>query len=89
MAALNLTIDKAPTNPKERANENFITVITKHVIIDNGTNKSEKYSLLESDCELYKYTFLIIYAKNVEIKIAVKKFVKLISTLLFIKNSLI
>ena len=50
MAALNLTIDRAPTNPKERANENFITVITKHVIIDNGTNKSEKYSLLESDC---------------------------------------
>ena len=30
------------------ANENLITVITKHVIIDNGTNKSEKYCLLLS-----------------------------------------
>ena len=47
IAALNLTIDKAPTNPNDNANENLITVITKQVIIERGINKSEKYSLLE------------------------------------------
>ena len=45
MAALNLTIDNAPTSPKERARENFITVITKVVIIAKGIKVSEKYSL--------------------------------------------
>ena len=34
-----------PIKPKE----NLITVITRQVIIDKGINKSEKYSLFESD----------------------------------------
>ena len=55
MAALNLTIDRAPTNPNDKASENFITVITKQVTIDNGINNSEKYSLFDNVCdEKYK-----------------------------------
>ena len=42
IAALNLTIERAPTNPRDKAKENFITVITKQVIIPKGINKSEK-----------------------------------------------
>ena len=42
MAALNLTIDKAPTSPRESAKENFITVITSVVIIARGIKVSEK-----------------------------------------------
>ena len=51
MAALNLTIDRAPTNPNDKARENFITVITKQVTIDKGINNSEKYSLFDNVCE--------------------------------------
>ena len=47
IGVLYLTIDKAPTKPNDNAKENFITVITKHVIIDKGINKSEKYSLFD------------------------------------------
>ena len=42
MADLNLTIDNAPTRPNESAKENFITVITKVVIIARGIKVSEK-----------------------------------------------
>ena len=42
IAALNLTIESAPTKPKERARENLMTVITRVVIIANGINVSEK-----------------------------------------------
>ena len=38
---------------RDKAKENLITVITRHVIIESGINKSEKYSLFERDCELY------------------------------------
>ena len=42
MAALNLTIDNAPTNPKDNARENLITVITSVVMIASGIKVSEK-----------------------------------------------
>ena len=45
IAALNLTIDNAPTKPNDNASENFTTVITKVVIIAKGTKISEKCSL--------------------------------------------
>ena len=45
IAALNLTMDNAPTKPNESANENFITVMTKVVTTASGINVSEKYSL--------------------------------------------
>ena len=41
IAALNLTIDNAPTKPNDSAKENLITVITKQVITANGINNSE------------------------------------------------
>ena len=53
MAALNRTIDKAPTKPRDSAKENFTTVITTHVITHNGINMSEKYSLLLKDLEKF------------------------------------
>ena len=49
MAALNLTIDNAPTRPRDNANENFTTVITTVVVIANKTKVSEKFSLLLID----------------------------------------
>ena len=58
IAALNLTIDRAPTNPRERAKENFITVITKVVIIARGTKVSEKYSLSFKVLETFMYVNL-------------------------------
>ena len=45
IAALNLTIDNAPTRPNDNAKENFTTVITRVIIIANGTKVSEKCSL--------------------------------------------
>ena len=54
IAALNLTIDRAPTKPKDKANENFTTVITRVVIIANGTKfqKNDLYhlSFLKPSC---------------------------------------
>ena len=37
IAALNLTIDKAPTSPKDRANELFTIIITMQVVTPNMT----------------------------------------------------
>ena len=45
IAALNLTIDNAPTRPSDKAKENLITVIIKVVIKASGIKTSEKYSL--------------------------------------------
>ena len=45
IAALNLTIESAPTKPRDKASENFTTVITKVVIIAKGIKISEKCSL--------------------------------------------
>ena len=50
-------MDRAPTNPSDKAKENLITVITRHVIIESGINKSEKYSLFERDCETVYVNF--------------------------------
>ena len=41
MAALNLTIDSAPTRPNDRASENFTIVITIQVTVDNKMKISE------------------------------------------------
>ena len=49
IAALNLTIDKAPTSPSDKAKENFTTVITTVVVIASKTKVSEKFSLLLID----------------------------------------
>ena len=46
MAALNLTIDSAPTRPNDRASENFTIVITIQVTVDNKMKISEKTTLL-------------------------------------------
>ena len=42
IAALNLTIDKAPTNPKDKANDDFTIVITIHVVTPRTTKFFEK-----------------------------------------------
>ena len=45
IGVLNLTIDKAPTKPKDKARENFITVMTRVVTKDRGINISVKCCL--------------------------------------------
>ena len=42
MAALNLTMDKAPTKPNDKAKEDLTIVITKHVVIPGTTKFLEK-----------------------------------------------
>ena len=37
MGVLNLTIDKAPTNPKDNAREDLTTVIIKHTVRVRGS----------------------------------------------------
>ena len=59
IAALNLTIDNAPTKPSDKAKENFITVITRVVMIASGTNVSEKYSLSLRVLETLMYVYFI------------------------------
>ena len=65
MAALNLTIDKAPTRPNDNASENLITVITKVVIRASGIKVSEKYDLSFKDLPTLTYVNL---TKNDKIK---------------------
>ena len=47
IAALNLTIDKAPTNPNDKARDDLTIVITIVVAIPNTTKFFEKSNLLE------------------------------------------
>ena len=54
MAALNLTIDKAPTNPSERAKDDLTIVITIVVVIHKTTKFFEKSNLFESVVENFK-----------------------------------
>ena len=73
MAALNRTIESAPTRPKDNAKENLITVITKVVIMASGMNTSEKYSLSFKVLDILIYANLTINAKEAETKIATIK----------------
>ena len=66
-------MDKAPTNPRDKAKENLITVITNVVIIANGIKISEKYSLSLRLLESFIYADFIINAKNAETKMAIIK----------------
>ena len=47
IAALNLTIDKAPTKPKDKAIDDFTIVIINAVAKHKGTNILEKSFLLD------------------------------------------
>ena len=47
MAALNLTIESAPTSPRERAKEFFTIMITMHVVTPKIIKIFEKLNLLE------------------------------------------
>lgn len=80
IAALNLTIDNAPTSPSDKANENLITVITKQVIVAKGINWSEKYNLLLNVFEFLIKVIFIRYARKADRIIDITKLVKLIST---------
>ena len=66
MAALNLTTERAPTKPKDNANENFTTVITIVVVIANKTKTSEKLSLLFIDWANFLYVNLIMIEQTVD-----------------------
>ena len=48
MGVLNLTMDKAPTNPKDNARELLTIIITMHVATPNTTKFFENSILLES-----------------------------------------
>ena len=54
MAALNLTIESAPTRPRERARDDFTIVITRVVVRPKIIKFFEKSNLFESDVENYK-----------------------------------
>ena len=54
IAALNLTIERAPTNPKDKANEYFTIIITRHVVRHKMTKLFAKYSLLFKLLEYFK-----------------------------------
>ena len=56
MAALNLTIDNAPTSPNDRAREDFTMVITKVVAKPNTTKFFENSNLSERVVENLIYT---------------------------------
>ena len=58
MAALNLTIDKAPTNPRESANDDLTIVITKQVVVDK-TMKFLENSLVDWKEDLSSAQFVI------------------------------
>ena len=51
MAALNLTIDKAPTNPNDNAKDDLTIVITIVVVIPKITKFFEKSNLFDSVVE--------------------------------------
>jgi hypothetical protein len=83
MAALNLTIDKAPTKPSDKAREDFTTVIIIVVDIQKGINKFEKSSLFDSDEAVALYTSETRY-DNISDKIKLNtKVSKLILILIF------
>ena len=54
MAALNLTIDKAPTNPRDNAIEFFTTIIIKQVVSARTMKLLEKFLLFERLVEHFK-----------------------------------
>ena len=54
MAALNLTIESAPTRPRERARDDFTIVITRAVVMPKIIKFFEKSNLFESDVENFK-----------------------------------
>ena len=60
IAARNLTIDKAPTNPKDKASEYFTITITVQVVRHKTKKVLAKYSLLFIDLPYLIYKNLII-----------------------------
>ena len=54
IAALNLTIERAPTKPRERANDDLTIVITKVVVKPKIIKFFEKSNLFESEFENFK-----------------------------------
>ena len=57
MGVLNLTIDKAPTNPNDNAKEDFTIKIIKNVIKDNIGRTLEIWDLLDKDTDFSKYKY--------------------------------
>ena len=66
IGVLNLTIDKAPINPKDRAREDLTTVITSMVVKDRTTNVRASRCLSEYVFPYIKY----ILAKTLDNRIA-------------------
>ena len=54
MAALNLTIERAPTKPKERASDDLTIVITKVVVKPKIIKFFENSNLFESEVENFR-----------------------------------
>ena len=54
MAALNLTIDKAPTKPRDKAKEDLTIVITRVVATPKMIKFFEKSNLLDKEVENFK-----------------------------------
>jgi hypothetical protein len=72
IAVLNLTIERAPTNPKDKAREYLTIIITVQVVTDRSKKMFPKYSLLLRDLPNFKYRYLIKIAlprdRNIPIK---------------------
>ena len=66
IGVLNLTIDKAPINPKDRAREDLTTVITSKVVKDRTTKVRASRCLSEYVFPYIKY----ILAKTLDNRIA-------------------
>ena len=54
MAALNLTIERAPTRPRERARDDFTIVITRVVVRPKIIKFFDKSNLFDSVVENFK-----------------------------------
>ena len=54
MGVLNLTIDKAPTRPKDNASEDFTIEITRKTVSANIGSKLENWNLFDHDFEKFK-----------------------------------
>ena len=59
IAALNLTIESAPTSPSERARDDLTMVITNVVVKPRIIKFFEKSNLFDSDVENFKYVICI------------------------------
>ena len=53
MGVLNLTMDNAPTRPRDKASEDLTTAIINVVVIDNKGNKFANDSRLEKVCAFF------------------------------------